>query len=85
MNQNMEWKMNMSKPEGLDTWLNIKACVNLKIPTESQKSKTGSKNFAQKEANSKFEKENKNLNDTLWSERREQEEVLEVLCWLQKK
>lgn len=76
--------MYMSKPRGFDTWLNIKACVNLKIPTESQKSRTGSKTFAQKEANPKFEKENKNLNDILWSESRQQDEVLEVLCWLQK-
>lgn len=54
----MEWRMYTSKTRGLDTWLNIKACVNLKIPTGPQKSKTGLKNFAQKEANSKFEKEN---------------------------
>lgn len=85
MNQNKEWRMNMSKTRGLDTWLNIKACANLKILTDSQKSRTGSKFFAQKEANPKFEKENRNLNDTLCTERREQEEVLEVLCWLQKK
>lgn len=75
----------MSETRGVDTWLNIKACANLKIPVESQESRTGSKNFAQKEATPKFEKENKNLNDILWSERRKQDEVLEILSWLQKK